>query len=190
MPGPVLSVTIAESARRGFWAGPLVVAGHGLIEFVLFASLVFGAGGLLKNDIVFGTVGLAGGIMLAGMGGSMVRSAGSMSLKTEDKETSGSRPVLAGVVTSVSNPYFMIWWATIGLSYIAQSQKHGIAGLGFFYSGHIMADLVWFSLVAGAVTAGRNIITDKAYRWITVLCGIFLVALGLYFGSSGVRAVI
>jgi threonine/homoserine/homoserine lactone efflux protein len=35
LPGPLLTVTISESARRGFKAGPLLITGHGLLEFSL-----------------------------------------------------------------------------------------------------------------------------------------------------------
>ena len=32
MPGPLLTVTVGEAARRGFWAGPLIMVGHALLE--------------------------------------------------------------------------------------------------------------------------------------------------------------
>ena len=190
MPGPVLTVTIAEATRRGFWAGPLIVLGHGIIEFSLFIALVLGLGELLKHNLVFGIVGISGAIVLIWMGVGMVRGVKEATLKLELKEGERSRPVLAGLLTSVSNPYFIIWWATIGLSYIAFSQQYGIMGLGSFYSGHIMADVVWYFAVAAAVTVGKNIMDDRTYRWIIGLCGGFLVCLGLYFGSTGLKALI
>ena len=67
MPGPVLTVTIAEATRRGFWAGPLIVLGHGIIEFSLFIALVLGLGELLKHNLVFGIVGISGAIVLIWM---------------------------------------------------------------------------------------------------------------------------
>lgn len=188
MPGPVLTVTIAEATKRGFWAGPLIVLGHGIIEFSLFVALVLGLGTLLKHDLVFGIVGVGGGIVLIGMGVGMVRGTRTATLKLDLDAGERSRPVIAGLLTSISNPYFIIWWATIGLSYIALSQQHGIMGLGSFYSGHIMADVVWYFAVAAAVTVGKKIMSDHTYRWIIGLCGGFLVLLGLYFGSAGVKA--
>jgi len=190
MPGPVLTVTIAEATKRGFWAGPLIVLGHGIIEFSLFVALVLGLGTLLKHDLVFGIVGVGGGIVLIGMGIGMVRDTKTATLKLDLDPGERSRPVIAGLLTSISNPYFIIWWATIGLSYIALSQQHGIMGLGSFYSGHIMADVVWYFAVAAAVTVGKKIMSDHTYRWIIGLCGGFLVVLGLYFGSSGLKALI
>jgi threonine/homoserine/homoserine lactone efflux protein len=190
MPGPVLTVTIAEATRRGFWAGPLIVLGHGIIEFALFIALVLGLGTILKHDIVFGIVGVGGAIVLIWMGIGMVREIKTATLKLELNEGERSRPILAGLLTSVSNPYFTIWWATIGLSYIALSQRHGIAGLTSFYTGHIMSDIVWFFAIAWAVTMGKRIMNDHVYRWIIGLCGGFLCILGLYFGSSGLKALL
>jgi threonine/homoserine/homoserine lactone efflux protein len=190
MPGPVLTVTIAEATKRGIWAGPLIVLGHGIIEFALFIALVLGLGSILKHNIVFGIVGVGGAIVLIWMGISMVREIKTATLKLELAEGERSKPVLAGLLTSVSNPYFTIWWATIGLSYIALSQQYGIAGLSSFYSGHIMSDFVWFCAIAWAVTMGKRIMNDHVYRWIIGLCGGFLSILGLYFGYSGLKALI
>jgi threonine/homoserine/homoserine lactone efflux protein len=190
MPGPVMTVTIAEAYKRGIWAGPLVVLGHGLIEFPLFIALVLGLGSVLRHDIVFGIVGVGGAIVLIWMGIGMVRELKTATLKLELAEGERTRPILAGLLTSVSNPYFPIWWATIGLSYIALSQQHGIAGLSSFYSGHIMSDFVWFFAIAWAVTMGKRIMNDHIYRWIIGLCGGFLCLLGVYFGYSGVQALI
>jgi threonine/homoserine/homoserine lactone efflux protein len=188
MPGPVLTVTIAETTRRGFWAGPLIVLGHGIIEFALFVALVLGLGSLLEHDLVFGIVGVGGAIVLMGMGASMLWGTKTATLKLELSEGERSRPVMAGLLTSISNPYFIIWWATIGLSFIATSQRLGIMGLGFFYSGHIMADVVWYFSVAAAITMGKKIMNDRMYQMIIGLCGSFLVLLGIYFGFSGLQA--
>lgn len=188
MPGPVLTVTIAEATRRGFWAGPLIVLGHGIIEFALFVALVLGLGAFLENDLVFGIVGVGGAIVLMGMGADMLWGTKTATLKLELSEGERSRPVMAGLLTSISNPYFIIWWATLGLLYIAQSQQYGIAGLSSFYSGHIMADVVWYFSVAAAITMGKKIMNDRMYQMIIGLCGTFLVLLALYFGFSGLRA--
>ena len=187
MPGPVMTVTIAEATKRGIWAGPLVVLGHGLIEFPLFIALVLGLGSILRHDIVFGIVGVGGAIVLIWMGIGMVRGIKTAKLKLELSEGERSKPILAGLLTSVSNPYFPIWWAAVGLLYIAQSQQYGIAGLSSFYSGHILSDFVWFFAIAWAVTMGKRIMNDHVYRWIIGLCGVFLGILGLYFGYSGVE---
>jgi threonine/homoserine/homoserine lactone efflux protein len=64
-PGPMLTATISESARRGFWSGPLIVLGHGVLEALLLSTLLAGVGEWLKRDAVLGALGLAGGFCSA-----------------------------------------------------------------------------------------------------------------------------
>ena len=39
VPGSMLAVTVAAAARLGFWAGPAVVAGHGVLEIAAVALI-------------------------------------------------------------------------------------------------------------------------------------------------------
>lgn len=190
MPGPVLTVTIAEATRRGFWAGPLIVLGHGIIEMPLVIALVLGVGTLLRQNLIFGIVGLGGAVVLIWMGIGMLKGTKRATLELRSGGGRRVHPILAGILTSISNPYFTVWWATIGLSYIALSQRYGVTGLSSFYAGHILADVVWYFSVAGAIALGKRVMDDRAYRWIIGLCGGFLLILGLYFGSTGLRALV
>ncbi|MQL53248.1 hypothetical protein GFC01_13470, partial [Desulfofundulus thermobenzoicus] len=96
-------------------------------------------------------------------------------------------PVLAGILISLSNPYWSLWWATVGLGYIVLSLKQGVPGLASFFSGHILSDLAWYGLVAAAVAGGRRFLTPVLYRGILVACGFFLIFLGGSFIFWGVR---
>ena len=188
MPGPMLTVTISQSAFRGWVVGPLVVLGHGILELFLVVGVVYGLGEFLAQGPVIGTIGLVGGSVLLWMGGSMLRDAPRVSLIIKgDKGIAALHPVWAGILSSLSNPYWIIWWATIGLSYIAFSQQYGKVGISFFYSGHITADLVWYVLVAFLVHFGKRWISDRTFRGVIAVCGVLLLAFGLYFGYSGVK---
>lgn len=61
----------------------------------------------------------------------------------------------------------------------------GTTGLMAFMSGHLLADFLWYSAVSGAVAGGRRFLKDSFYRGIIVVCGVFLVLLGIYFVYSG-----
>lgn len=190
MPGPLLAVTISGAARRGFWTGPLVVVGHAILEFLLIVLLLLGLASLLGREGVKIVIGTAGGSFLVYSGWVMSRDAlkgrVSINIKANAKElvpsdVSRMSPVIAGILVSLSNPYWSMWWATIGLLYITQAMQFGLWGMTSFFSGHILADLVWYSLVAGAVSGGRKFISHKIYNGILVVCGLFILALGLYF---------
>ncbi|MGI6037356.1 MAG: LysE family translocator [Limnochordia bacterium] len=186
MPGPLLTVTIAQSARRGFWAGPLLVLGHGLLELTLIGGLILGLQQFLTRPGVMGPLGLIGGSFLLWMGWGILRSARHTYLDTANEGAQGSwGPVLAGVVTSISNPYWILWWATIGASYITIATAQGWHQVIAFFSGHLLADLLWYSLVALMIATGKQWLKPKVYQGILFLCGLALVALAGYFIWDG-----
>ena len=90
-------------------------------------------------------------------------------------------PVLAGIVLSVSNPFWIIWWVTVGMGFVTQSLQFGIAGLLSFYFGHILSDLAWYSFVSFSVSAGRRLCPPMLYRIVFITCGVALVFGGALF---------
>jgi len=188
MPGPLFTVTVADSARRGFIAGPLLILGHAILELSLVIAIIFGLGGFLKQPLVMGVIALLGGGVLVWMGSSMVRTAGSVSLDTEVKaQAMNLNPVLLGIISSVSNPYWTLWWATIGLGYLMAALKSGWPGVAAFFIGHIMSDLLWYSAISWGVSRGRKILSQNVYQWAIRVCGVFLLVFGglFLFASLG-----
>lgn len=185
MPGPLLTVTIAESARRGFKAGPLIVLGHAILELALIIALLAGLSFYLKKPLVTNIISIVGGAFLLFIGLNMIRDvlAGRATLEGSGNDVKGvnMHPVMAGILVSVSNPFWIVWWATIGLTYLTMALKSGVMGITSFFSGHIMADLLWYSLVAAAIAGGRRFIKLQVYQGIIMLCGLFLIGLGGYF---------
>ena len=57
-----------------------------------------------------------------------------------------------------------MWWATVGLSFIEESREVGTAGTAAFYTGHISSDMIWYRMVALAVSSGKKLISDSAYK--------------------------
>ena len=191
MPGPLLTVVISGSARRGFWEGPTLVLGHAVAEVLIVAALAAGLSRLLKRNLVAGLIGLMGGAFLLWMGFDIARSAwwGTVSLEQATSAGAGLQlgPIITGIVVSISNPYWVLWWATVGASYVALSLGQGPLGLGSFYFGHILSDLSWYSLVAFLIARGKTLLSQPVYRLILLVCGIFLIALSVYFIYSGVK---
>jgi threonine/homoserine/homoserine lactone efflux protein len=74
MPGPLTTVAVRESMQRGFWAGPLLAAGHSLIELALVVGLALGLSRFLVEDPVKAGVGIAGGLFLLWIGLHILRS--------------------------------------------------------------------------------------------------------------------
>jgi threonine/homoserine/homoserine lactone efflux protein len=191
MPGPLLTITVSESVRRGFRVGPLLIAGHGIAELVLLVALALGLRPLLEIAQVKGGIAVLGGLVLVWMGYGIARAVwqGRLSLKlaTAVDAPATNRHVITGALVSVSNPYWILWWATVGASYVAWAQTAGTLGLVSFYTGHILSDLTWYSLIAALVAGGGRLLNDAVYRGLLGVCGAFLVALGVYFVLSGLQ---
>ena len=191
MPGPMFVVVVTQSSSQGFRAGPLTVLGHGILELVLLVALVIGLGGILQRSGVKTGLALVGGAMLIWTAAAMIayvaRGKATVEWQSEGQGTSRLRTVLGGVVSSISNPYWTLWWATIGISLLTKAYAAGIAGLIAFYVGHIIGDLTWYSALSGLVAAGRRFITARVYAVMLLTAAAFLLALAGWFVFSGVR---
>ena len=190
MPGPVLSVTVSESARRGAAVGPLIILGHGILELGLVLALLAGLAPVLAGDTAFAAISLAGGTILLWMSYTMFRSLPGMKLSVSADAEKPRNLVLAGILLSIANPYWTIWWATIGIGAIAYSVKFGIAGIIAFYGGHILADLAWYSMISLGISKGRHFFTDLSYRRLIGFCAGFLLLFSMYFFYSGIEKIV
>jgi threonine/homoserine/homoserine lactone efflux protein len=186
MPGPLMTATIGESVKGGPWIGPKMIAGHAMLEIVLLVALFFGLAPLFKNEMFFILIALIGGGIMIWMAQSMFRSMPTLEINTEATSSGPMNVYLAGILMSLANPYWIIWWATIGLGYVLRSQMLGFAGVAFFFTGHILGDLVWYSAISFAVGKGRKFFSNRTYRAMVGACAVFLSVFAVWLLYSGI----
>ena len=196
-PGPLLTYTIVktmQTRRLGFLVGFWVIGGHAALEFLLIVALLVGLSPLLKSPLTIRILGIAGGLVLVFLGGSLVRNVLGGRLPDVFEQSKGSKndqkkisnPFFGGVLVSMSNPYWWIWWASIGFAFMLQ-HKISLGNwplLLAFFVGHEAGDLAWYSLVSALVYFGRRKIQGKLYHLVLAICGIFMVGFGIYLGAS------
>jgi threonine/homoserine/homoserine lactone efflux protein len=190
MPGPLLTITISESTRRGTVAGPLLIAGHAVLELLLLIGLLFGLGPLLKNETFFIAIAFIGGLIMLWMAWGMFKTLPALTVSQELVASKKNNLLLTGAMMSLANPYWIIWWATIGIGYIVLSQKLGFWGIALFYLGHITGDMIWYLAISIAVGKGKKLFTDRVYRGLIAICGTFLVGFAFYLVVSGITRLI
>lgn len=197
-PGPLLTYTIAKTAatpRRGYWIGAWVIVGHALLESVIIIGLLGGLATLLTNTSVIRGIGMVGGLLLVAFGANIIRDAVTrpvvVDLTASDTDETGStgwtrNPILGGALVSMANPYWWIWWSTIGLAFMTQFQIHfgRWPQLTAFFVGHEAGDLAWYLVVSVMVHFGGRRLHPKIFAGILVVCGIFMVGFGIYLGVS------
>ncbi len=104
-----------------------------------------------------------------------------------DREGNGSimkisNPVLGGALISMSNPYWWIWWATIGFGFMLQynlSIKNW-QGLSLFFFGHEAGDLLWYATVSSLIHLGKKKINRKLYTVLLGLCSAVILGFGVF----------
>jgi threonine/homoserine/homoserine lactone efflux protein len=188
MPGPLFTAVVGESGRRGAVAGPLFIAGHAILEAALVILVTLGLGPILGLPAVFIAISLSGGLIMLWMAFSMFRSLPTLVFDMAKSDKRYGHLVWSGVVLSLSNPYWTVWWVTIGLGWISRGMKLGPAGVIAFYAGHIVGDLSWYSFLSFAIAKGRRFLTDKRYRIMIGVCAGALAGFGLWFILSGIKA--
>ena len=91
-----------------------------------------------------------------------------------------------GIATTVSNPFWFLWWVGVGGGYVLATRQDGLIALLAFYLGHITADYTWNTFLASVMGSGRRWFNDRVYRGLLLVCGLFLVYTGLQFVWAGV----
>ena len=181
LPGPLTAATVA----RGYYdknAGLLIGVGHGIIEIPIIALIYFGFASYLAIPIVKQAAGVAGGLLLIIMGG--------MISLTFKKPVGGSvalpyNSLLTGIVMTGGNPYFFLWWATIGVALIAGAASFGIYALILFTIIHLSCDIVWEQFISMTVFRTRHLWTPRVQQIVFGICAAVLIGFGVGFVVSG-----
>ncbi len=177
-PGPTLVATVNSSLKDGWTAGPKIAAGHALVEVVIFLLIVGGLAAAMQQ--YSRSIHLAGGLALIAFGILTMKGSKDATMSAPE-EKAIVNPYLAGMITSAANPYFWIWWLSIGSALVLSGLQTGLVMAVIFMIGHWSADFGWYLLVSTGLDRGRSILSEENYRRILGICGGFLVFFGLYY---------
>jgi len=177
MPGPVMAAAIIKGYKdksAGIW----IALAHGAVEFPLIALIYFGLGGFFEDKAVMAIIGLAGGAVLIYMGWGMFSHRNDNPGK---EKYLPQHPFMVGLITSLSNPYFFLWWATVGLLLISTASQFGPWVVVAFALAHWSCDLAWDSALSFMAFRSRNLWTRRTRSIVLGACGVVLAAFGMYF---------
>jgi len=180
MPGPLTAATITKGYRDKN-AGVSIALGHAVIELPLMALIYFGFAYFFASPEAKKIIGLAGGLMLIFMGAVMLRAIGKARVETADLPYNS---FVTGIIMTGANPYFFLWWATIGIALMATAAEFGVWGLLLFAVVHWSCDLVWEQFVSMSVFKTRHLWTQKVQRIVFGICALALVGFGVWFCFS------
>jgi threonine/homoserine/homoserine lactone efflux protein len=182
-PGPLFFVTVSHGIKSGTKSGILFSIAHSLVEFSLVMLLALGLLSVANVPAVRLAVGVAGGAALIVFGAMQIR--GSFSYKPEETKTGQTATrhlFLIGLALTGLNPYFIVWWLTVGANLIFISLEFaGLAGVVFMFACHIWVDYAWLILVSGFAKRSSKILRFKWYRVLMAVFGLVLIYFGISF---------
>lgn len=180
-PGPLFFTNLLYGTKQGVSAGLKMAYGHTAVELPLIVVL---AAGLFSSSVVaqYGDViGVVGGIAILIFAGLQI--AGLVrKQQSRPAETSSKSPLLAGIALSALNPFFLVWWFTVGLKLVADSQPFGLAlGIGLLFGFHIWMDYAWLAGTAYLASKGNSVLKSRYYPMLILALVVVLAYYGIYF---------
>jgi len=181
-PGPITAITVGQGNKSPH-AGALVAIGHGVVEFPLMIAMFYGLGPLMGLSYIKVALSCVGGLLLLIMGVGMLRN---IKQAEVHPERHARPPVIAGILLSLGNPYFFIWWATVGAALISRAVDFGPPGFLAFAPLHWLCDFAWLYALSVLSFTGGKFFGKPFQKAVFGVCGAFLLFLGAKFFINGV----
>ncbi|MHA1785937.1 MAG: LysE family translocator [Candidatus Helarchaeota archaeon] len=184
-PGPVLVAVIESTPKYGKFTGFLFIVGHSILEIIVIIAIFYNLAFFLMIPLIYFIFCTVGGGILFILGYLIIKNINEYSIerefiKTDINESKLKHPIIQGMILSVSNPFFLIWWGTAGLSNILSLNVFifGFLGALIYFLGHISSDFLWYDVISFSVHFGKKFIINKVYKILLIIC----CSLFFYFG--------
>ncbi|MCF8885210.1 MAG: LysE family transporter [Nitrososphaerota archaeon] len=199
-PGPLTFATIKYSFEYGGKTGLLVSLGHMLFELPLVFGIAVGLMSFMENNLVRFSIGVAGSLALILFGAlelkrstsmnadysTFLDAAGGGGVSVRKNSVLGGRliflqPVLVGFIFTSLNPYFIVWWMSIGLALITSALSYALLlGVGLMYVFHVWLDYAWLGAISYIASTGRRFMKSKHIKVTSIILSAVMIFLGLY----------
>jgi threonine/homoserine/homoserine lactone efflux protein len=187
-PGPLFFINIIYGSKQGITTGIKIAFGHTMVEFPLVIALALGLftfSYVILNNENLKIISIIGGIAIIVFAFTQIIS----TTKVKDDKPSAyvgisnkKGPILLGVIFSALNPFFLIWWFTIGLKLISDSIHFFgfVVGILFLFSFHIWMDYAWLVITSYMIYRGISVLNTKFYSALLISTSTILAFYGVY----------
>jgi threonine/homoserine/homoserine lactone efflux protein len=179
-PGPMTATTITKGYHNPH-AGFLVAVGHAVVELPIMALIYFGLAQFLTSPTIGLIIGVLGGMVLIYMGATVFID---MRKDLDQMSKTSSGPFVAGIAMSGGNPFFLLWWATVGLGLITTAREISLLAFVLLIIVHWSCDAVWQEIISVTVYRTKHLWTKTVRYVIFGICGVILIGFGIWFGVS------
>lgn len=184
-PGPLFAANVTYGLQGGGRAGIKMAVGHTIVELPLVILLGIGVFSFEIFPEFRTMISILGAIMLFVFAGIQIKT----TLQTKEKTSFNQKHniILTGITLSALNPFFIIWWLSVGLKLISDAMLiWAFAGIIIVFVLHIWMDFAWLYSVAHLASKSSKILSNRNYKILTIVLSSTLI----YFGASFIIDVI
>ncbi|MGV7226647.1 MAG: LysE family transporter [Nitrosopumilus sp.] len=179
-PGPLFAANVSYGLRGGTKSGIRMAIGHSIVEFPLVLLLGIGVFSLEIFPEFRTLISIFGAITLFIFAILQIKSILQKRKDIESKPKQG--PLITGIVLSALNPFFIIWWLTIGLKLISDAMLiWAFSGILIVFFLHIWMDFVWLGGVSFLASKSSRILSNRSYKVLMIVLSLVLVYFGITF---------
>ena len=179
-PGPLFAANITYGLKEGAKSGIKIAIGHSIVELPLIILLGIGVFSLEIFPEFRTIISIFGAITLFGFAGMQIRTILKKNNNITIKPKQG--PIITGILFSALNPFFIIWWLTIGFKLISDAMMiWAFAGILIVFVLHIWMDFAWLGITAFLASKSKRIISNKNYKIMVLGLSMTLIYFGIVF---------
>jgi threonine/homoserine/homoserine lactone efflux protein len=179
-PGPLFAANISYGLREGAKSGIKMAMGHTIVEFPLVILLGIGVFSLEIFPEFRTIISIVGAITLFVFALVQIKTV----LQNNKNITSTPKhgPLVTGIVLSALNPFFIIWWLTIGFKLISDAMLiWAFSGIVIVFFLHIWMDFAWLGGISFIASKSSKILSNRNYKFIMIGLSLLLVYFGITF---------
>ena len=188
-PGPLSAVGVAVGSSLGVVGGLLVALGHMLVELPYVYMLTRFLEPVMARMNRARTAMLVGvAVFLLYFAFLLARDAytiytGGLKGEEEYRVFTPVQAIVAGMILTGLNPYFLAWWATVGYPLIEESSRNGVRGFAVMYVSHVWMDYAWLGLLAFGGGASR-ILGKEVYAGLLAVLALVLAGMAVWITAG------
>ena len=180
-PGPLMTLVITETLKRGIPAGARIAAAPLITDPPIIAGSVFLLAAMAQAMRLVGGIGILGGFYIVWLGIENIRFNGAVA----ERAPSGASQLRKGIIANLLNPNPYVFWLMVGAPLILKTAQTGWPAAALFlvlFYGSLVGSKL---LVAVIVGHSRHFLQSRTYIWIIRSLGILLVVFAGFFFKAG-----
>ena len=178
-PGPLFAANITHGLKDGAKSGIKMAIGHTIVELPLVILLGIGVFSLELFPEFRTVISILGAITLFIFAAMQIKTI----FRNKESTTNLKQgPLVSGILLSALNPFFIIWWLTIGFKLISDAMLiWAFSGILVLFVLHIWMDFAWLGAISYLASKSAKILSNKNYKIIMICLSVMLVYFGITF---------